>query len=109
MKALRIVAAAVAIAAATHGIADKAEAKGWVVRVELRNQFTGEYMYPTLYSSEYYSDAQIEYAWYEYLMKVHPQKFRSDVLDPMGIPWYWKPDTQKMYLIFLRGIFPTGR
>lgn len=108
MKMLKLAVAAIAFAAVL-GTAEQSQAKGWVVRVELRHQFTGETMYPTLYSSEYYYDALEEFLWYEYLMKAYPAKFRSDVLDPMGIEWFWKPDSQRMFLLFLRGIDPTGR
>lgn len=107
MKILRFAIAAIALTAVA-GMAEEARAD-WVVRVELQNQFTGEFMYPTLYSSDDYYDARDEYDWYEFLMKMYPSKFRNDVLDPMGVPWYWKPNTQRMYLIYLGGINPTGR
>lgn len=107
MKAIRLAVAAIALVAAA-GMANDARAD-WVVRVELRNQFTGEFTYPTLYSSASFEDAQDEYDYLEFLMKVYPSKFRSDILAPMGIPWYCKPSTQRMYLIDLGGIYPTGR
>jgi hypothetical protein len=107
MKALRIAVAAIALAAVS-GMANDARAD-WVVRVELENQFTGQYTYPTLYSSSDYDNARDAFDWYEMLMKAYPSKFRSDVLDPLGIPWYRKPNTQRMYLIYLPPLNPTGR
>ncbi len=45
--------------------------------------------------------------WYETLFKLYPQKFRTDVLNDMRVPWYYFP--VRVHFVYLRGIYPTGR
>ena len=106
MNALRIGLMALAISVVS-GLNNQTEAGKWVVRVELENIFTGHTYYPTLYSSPSKNDAASAYAWYELLMKVYPTKFRNDVLDDLGVPWFYVP--VRLHFVYLKGIFPTGR
>ncbi len=63
--------------------------------------------YPTLYSSDDKTDAWMAFDWYETLFKLYPQKFRTDVLNDMRVPWYYFP--VRVHFVYLRGIYPTGR
>ncbi|MCS7469087.1 hypothetical protein NZK35_20740 [Stieleria sp. ICT_E10.1] len=106
MKGIRICLAALAISLFS-GLDTEADAGNWVVRVQMESVFNGHTYYPTLYSSTNKSDAASAYAWYELLMKVYPQKFRTDVLNPLGVPSYYVPI--RMHFLYLSGINPTGR
>ena len=105
MNAIRIAAVAVAVAVFGGMQADQAEA-GWTIRVEVESE-SGHVYYPALYSTNDKKDAYIEYAWYEMLMKVYPDKFRTDVLNKIGVPWWYSP--VRLHIVYTSGINPTGR